>query len=147
MLRSEGLLLSLDRTEINDSFATEFGYERPPSTGQKFLWAHLTLENAGETEIDLPGPRHFSVLYAESEFKAIYGHRQGYPDYTELDTPIFPGQQVDGWLRFDIPVEAALKDLWFVFLPESNRVAVSPDSPDYPWSQDVATYVWLCAPP
>jgi hypothetical protein len=141
-----GLRLAADRTELTGSFTTEFGSQRLPSAGQKFLWAHLVLEAAGEAEIERPGAAHFSVLYAESEFKPIYGHRQGYPDYTDLDTSLFPGQKMDGWLRFDIPESARLPDLMVVFLPESLHVAVSPDSPGYPWSDRFATFVWLCAP-
>ena len=139
------LQVSMDQAEITDSFITEFGSQREPSAGQKFLWVHLTLENVGKNEIVLPAPENFSVLYAESEFKLIYGHRQGYMDYTDLGSSLFPGQKVDAWLRFDIPDTASLKDLWFVFLPISAQVGVSPSSPDYPYADNKPTYVWKCA--
>ena len=104
----------------------------------------MALKNVGESEIALPAPENFSVLYAESEFKPIYGHRQGYADYTDLASTLFLGQELNAWLRFDIPVAADLKDLWFVFLPESSQVGVSPSSPDYPYADNKPTYVWKC---
>ena len=138
------LQASMEQAEITDTFITEFGSQRTPSSGQKFLWVHVTLKNVGKSEIPLPAAEHFSVLYAESEFKPTYGHRQGYPDYADLGSTLFPGQELDAWLRFDIPVAAALKDLWFIFLPESSQVGVSPSSPNYPYAEHKPTYVWNC---
>jgi hypothetical protein len=140
-----GLQVSMDQAEITDSFINEFGSQRVPAAGQKFVWVHVTLENVGESEITLPVSENFSVLYAESEFKPIYGHRQGYADYTDLGTTIFPGQELDAWLRFDIPSTAELNDLRCVFLPESAQVGVSPSSPNYPYAENKPTYVWKCA--
>ena len=139
------LQVRMDQTEITDSFITEFGSQRIPSAGQKFLWIHVTLKNVGKSEIGLPAPEHFSVLYAESEFKPTYGHRQGYADYTTLGSTLFPGQELNAWLRFDIPINADLMDLWFVFLPGSAQVGVSPSSPNYPYADNKPTYVWKCA--
>ena len=136
----------MDQPEITDTFINEFGSQRVPPAGQKFLWIHLALENIGLEEILLPESENFSVLYAESEFKPIYGHRQGYADYTDLGTVLFPRQKLDAWLRFDIPAEADLRELWFVFLPTSAQVGVSPSSPYYPYSEDKPTYVWICEP-
>jgi hypothetical protein len=138
------LQVSMDQVEITDRFITEFGTQRLPSDGRKFLWVHVLLKNVGESEIVLPVPENFSVLYAESEFKPVYGHRQGYADYTDLVSTLFPSHELDAWLRFDIPNTADLKDLWFVFLPESAQVAVSPSSPNYPYSENKPTYVWNC---
>jgi hypothetical protein len=140
-----GLQVSMDQNEITDSFITEFDSQRVPSSDRKFLWVHVTLKNVGKSEIALPGSEHFSVLYAESEFKPTYGHRQGYADYTDLDSTLFLGQELDAWLRFDIPINADLMDLWFVFLPESAQVGVSPSSPNYPYADNKPTYVWKCA--
>jgi hypothetical protein len=53
---------------------------------------------------------------------------------------------MDAWLRFDIPVNAELKDLRFIFLPESSHVGVSFSSPNYPYVEDHPTYVWKCTP-
>lgn len=138
------LKVVLDQAEVTDRFVNEFGSQRVPSAGQKFLWAQVTLKNVGTNEILFPEPENFSVLYAESEFKPIYGHRQGYPDYADLDSTLFPEQEVDGWLRFDIPIAADLNDLWFVFLPTSAQVGVSPSSPNYPYAENKPTYVWQC---
>ncbi len=140
------LQVSMDQPEITDTFVNEFGSQRVPSAGQKFLWIHLVLENVGTEEILLPETENFSALYAESEFKPIYGHRREYTDYTDLGSILFPGQQLDAWLRFDIPAEAELSELWFVFLPTSAQVGVSPSSPHYPYSEDKPTYVWKCGP-
>src|SRR5688572_30094896 len=41
------LQVSMDRPEITDTFINEFGSQRVPSSGQKFLWIHLALENIG----------------------------------------------------------------------------------------------------
>jgi len=140
------LQVNMDQAEITDRFITEFGAQRVPTGDQKFLWVHIRLENVGEAEITLPDSENFSVLYAESEIKPIYGHRQGYADYTDLAPTLFPGQELDGWLRFDIPATADLKDLWFVFIPGSAQVAVSPSSPNYPYASNKPTYVWKVEP-
>jgi len=134
------------QAEITESFINEFGSQRMPSAGKTFLWVQVVLENVGNDEIALPEPEHFSALYAESEFKPIYGHRQGYTDYTTLSSTLFPNQKLDAWLRFDIPATAELKDLWFVFLPTSAQVGVLPSSPNYPYAEDKPTYVWRCVP-
>ena len=138
------LQVSMDLSEITDNFVNEFGSQRVPPADMKFLWIHVTLENVGTEEILLPESENFSVLYAESEFKPIYGHRQGYADYTDVGSTLFPGQKLDAWLRFDIPGEADLNELWFVFLPTSAQVGVSPSSPHYPYAENKPTYVWTC---
>jgi hypothetical protein len=138
------LQVSMDQAEITDSFLNEFGSQRIPSPGEKFLWIHVALENVGTDEVTLPESENFSALYAESEFKPIYGHRLDYADYTSLGSTLFPNQKLDAWLRFDIPDTAELKDLWFVFLPTSAQVGVSPSSPNYPYAENKPTYVWKC---
>ncbi|HET9907338.1 MAG TPA: DUF4352 domain-containing protein [Anaerolineales bacterium] len=140
------LRVSMDQPEITDTFINEFGSQRVPSAGQKFLWIHLTLENVGTEETLLPEPENFSVLYAESEIKPIYGHRQEYADYSDSGATLFPGQELDAWLRFDIPAAADLSELWFVFLPTSSQVGASPSSPNYPYAENKPTYVWKCEP-
>jgi hypothetical protein len=103
------------------------------------------LKNIGQVEHPLPAIEHFSALYGTSEFKPSYGHRQGNTDYTALKPVVYQGQQVDAWLRFDIPASAELKDLQFVFLPESLLVSTSFAPTDYPWA-DHPIYLWSCAP-
>jgi hypothetical protein len=138
----QDLQVKLDSAEITSSFITEFGTRRVPSAGQKFLWVRVHLENVGENEIVLPAAEHFSALYADSELKPTYGHRQDYVDYTALSSPLFPGQSVDAWLRFDIPETAEFKDLLFVFMPESVQVGVLPSSSDYPWGGEHPVFGW-----
>lgn len=138
------LQVSMDQVEVTDQFITEFGTQRLPTAGKKFLWVHVRFQNMGREEITLPVSENFSVLHAESEIKSIYGHRQGYADYTVLGSTLFPGQSLDGWLRFDIPATVELKDLWFVFVPGSAQVGVSPSSPNYPYATNKPTYVWKC---
>lgn len=140
----QDLKVIFDQAEITDSFINEFGSQRVPSADKKFLWIHVALENVGTDEVLLPESENFSVLYAESEFKPIYGHREEYVDYTDADATLFPGQEIDAWLRFDIPNTAELKDLLFVFLPTSAQVGVSPSSPNYPYAENKPTYVWKC---
>ena len=142
----QGLQVTMDQTEITDSFITEFDSRRLPSPSLKFLWVHVQLKNMGENQLDIPLPENFSMLYAALEFKPTYGHRKGYADYTALGPILFPNQEVNAWLRFDIPINAELKDLRFVFLPESSRVGTSFSSPDYPYSADHPAFVWNCAP-
>lgn len=142
----QDLRIRMASAEITTQFVTEFGSERKPSPGQKFLWVHIYLENTGKNEIKLPASEHFSVLYTNSEFKPTYGHRQDYPDYMALTTPLYPAQGIDTWLRFDIPAMAELENLRFVFLPESAQVGVRPSSPGYPWGGEHPVYVWECKP-
>ena len=140
----QGLRVTMDQAEITDSFITDFGSTRSPSPGDKFLWVHVFLKNVDSPELATPSSEHFSVLYAAAEFKPVYGHRKDYTDYTTLDSLLFPDQQVEAWLRFDIPIAAELKDLRFVFLPESSGVGVSFSSPNYPYAEDHPTFVWNC---
>ena len=138
------LEVSMDRLEITQDYVTDYGSSRLPTEGNKFLWVHLQLRNSGTVEQDVPASEHFSILYAAIELKPTYGHRADYTDYTTLGPVIFPDQESDGWLRFDIPATAELKDLRFVFLPESSQVGTSYNSPNYPYADDKPTYVWKC---
>jgi hypothetical protein len=106
---------------------------------------HIRLKNTGQVEMDVPLSEHFSILYAATELKPTYAHRAGYTDYTALGPLIFPDQQLDGWLRFDIPTAAQLSELRFVFIPESAQIGTSYSSPNYPYAPDKPTYVWKCA--
>jgi hypothetical protein len=140
------LQVRMNQAELTEDFVTEYGSTRIPVAGTKFMWAHIWLKNLGQKEIDMPSPEHFSVLYAAAEFKPTYGHHKDHADYMTLGTVIFPNQQVDAWLRFDVPSNAELKDLRFVFLPESSGVGASFSSPNYPYAEDHPTYVWNCGP-
>lgn len=141
----ENLQVTMDELDITQEYRTEFGSTRTPPSGSKFLWVHIRLTNIGATEIALPRLEHYSILYAATELKPTYGHRAGYTDYTSLDSMIFPDQQLDGWLRFDIPTAAELGELLFVFIPESAQIGTSYSSPNYPYAPDKPTYVWKLA--
>ncbi|HLO16794.1 MAG TPA: DUF4352 domain-containing protein [Anaerolineales bacterium] len=140
------LQVTMDQLEVTQDYVTDYGSTRIPPPGQKFLWVHVRLKNVGQIELDIPVSEHFSVLYAATELKPTYGHRKDYADYTALGPVIFPDQELDAWLRFDVPTTAELKDLHFVFLPESSEVGTSFSSPDYPYAKDKPTYVWICEP-
>lgn len=142
----QDLQVTLDQAEITEDFITEFGSTRNPSPGMKFMWAHVQLKNVGQIEIEIPNLENFSVLYAATELKPTYGYRQGYTEYSTLGPILFPDQQADGWIRFDIPTAAELQDLLCVFLPESAQIGTTFSSPNYPYSEDKPTYVWKCAP-
>jgi len=118
----EDLTVQIGGVEINDRYKTSFGPVRDSTPGLEFLWVQVLLENNGQAAIDLPGEDHFSVLHGGREYKPTYGHRDGYPDYTSLGGTVYPGSPLEGWLRFDIPEEAALDDIQFAFLPESTRI-------------------------
>jgi hypothetical protein len=136
----------MDQLEITQNYVTDFGSSRIPTQDNKFLWVHIRLKNTSQSQTDVPLAEHFSILYAATELKPTYGHRLNYADYTTLEPVIFPNQELDGWLRFDIPAAAALNDLRFVFLPESSHVGTSFSSPHYPYADDKPTFVWNCAP-
>jgi len=110
------------------------------------MWVHVQLRNVGQIEINTPLLENFSVLYAATELKPSYGHRGGYTEYSTLAPVLFPNDEADGWIRFDIPAAAELKDLRFVFLPISAQVGASYSSPNYPYSDDKPTYVWEVVP-
>ena len=141
----QSLQVTMGQVEITKDFITEYGTTRIPSTDMKFFWVHVQLKNVGEVEVELPHFENFSVLYAATELKPTYGHRQGYQEYSTLEPILFPDHEADAWLRFDIPAAAELTDLRFVFLPTSSQVGTSFSSPNYPYS-DKPTYVWKCAP-
>lgn len=140
------LQVTMDQLEVTQDYITDYGSSRIPTEGNKFLWVHIRLKNTGQIEMDVPLPEHFSILYAAVELKPTYGHRAEYVDYTTLGPKVFPNQELDGWLRFDIPAAAELKDLRFVFLPESSQVGASFASPNYPYANDKPTYLWKCVP-
>jgi hypothetical protein len=139
------LQVMMSEAEITTSYPTEYGSTREPPAGKKFLWIHITLKNIGQGERDLPAPEHFSVLNGTTEFKSTYGHRKDHADYMALNTSMAEGQDVDAWLRFDIPADAELKDLIFAFLPESSQVSFGFSSSDYSWA-DHPIYLWTCVP-
>ena len=145
MVIYDDLQVVMSQAEITTSYLTEYGSTREPPAGKKILWIHITLKNIGQAERDLPAPEHFSVLNGATEFKSTYGRRKDYADYMALTTGMVQGQAVDAWLRFDIPAALELKDVWFVFLPESSQVSVGFTSSDYPWG-DHPIYLWMCAP-
>jgi hypothetical protein len=142
----DDLQVTMEQLEITQDYVTDYGSTRSPSPGQNFLWVHIGLKNTGQIERDIPLSENYSVLYAGTELKPSYGHRQGYADYTALGSIIFPNQELKSWLRFEIPTAAGLNELRFVFLPESSQVGASYASPNYPYAEDKPTYVWNCEP-
>jgi hypothetical protein len=130
--------------EITTSYLNEYGSNREPSAGMEILWIHFSLKNIGLETLDLPEPEHFSALSSEAEYKSTYGHRLDHADYLALTTGLEPGQEVDAWLRFDVPAALELKDLMFVFMPESLQISVGFSSSAYPWG-DQPLYLWTCA--
>ena len=142
----DSLQVTMDQPEFTEVYETDFGSTRFPPTGGRFLWVHIGLKNTGQVETAIPAAENFSVLYASTELKPTYGHRQGYEDYTTLVQFIFPGQELDGWLRFDVPITAEFRDMLFVYLPESSQVGASYSSPNYPYADDKPTFVWDFVP-
>jgi hypothetical protein len=141
----EDLQMAMSGAEITTDYLTEYGSTREPPAGKRFLWIHIILQNIGQNERNLPAPEHFSALYGTTEFKPTYGHRKDYADYMALTAGMVQGQDVNAWLRFDIPAALELKDIWFAFLPESSQVSVGFSSSEYPWG-DHPIYLWMCAP-
>jgi hypothetical protein len=141
----EHLQMTMIQAEITTSYLTEFDSTREPPAGKTFLWIHIVIKNIGPQEQDLPEPEHFSVLNGTAEYKPIYGHRKDHMDYMALTTVMVQGQEMDAWLRFDIPAALELKDLQFAFLPESSQVSLAFSPSVYPWG-DHPIYLWACAP-
>jgi hypothetical protein len=145
MVVYDNLQVLMSEADVTTSFVTEYGSNREPPAGKKFIWIHVLLKNIGQDERNLPAPEHFSVLDGTTEFKATYGHRKDHTDYMDLTIGMVQGQEVNAWLRFDIPVGLELMDLTFAFLPESSQVSVGFSSSDYSWA-DHPIYLWNCAP-
>lgn len=139
------LQVTMDQAELTASYVTEYGSSREPTGNKKFLWIHIILKNISQKEQNLPAEEHFSALYDTTEFKPTYGHRKDYMDYTALNTVINQGEELNAWLRFDVPAGAELKDLTFAFLPESTQVSLGFSSSAYSWA-DHPIYLWTCAP-
>ncbi|MBI5353303.1 MAG: DUF4352 domain-containing protein [Chloroflexi bacterium] len=139
------LQVTMDQSEVTASYITEYGSSRDPSADSKFLWVHIILKNISQQEQDLPAVEHFSALFDTTEFKPSYGHRKDHTDYTSLNTVINQGEEMDAWLRFDVPANAELKDLTFAFLPESTQISFGFSSNDYSWA-DHPIFLWMCAP-
>ena len=142
----DDLQVTLDQLEITNEYLTDFGSTRSAPAGKKLLWVHIRLTNTSQVEMDIPILEHYSILYAAVEIKPIYGHRNGYAEYSALGSTIFPDQELDGWLRFDIPDTAVLSEMLFVFIPESAQIGASYSSPSYPYAADRPTYVWNLEP-
>ena len=138
----DNLQVTMEQIEITQEYVNKFGSVRNPPAGKKILWVHIRMKNTGSIEMNVPILENYSILYAAAEIKPIYGHRQGYAEYTTLGSTIFPGQELDGWLRFDIPATAELREMLFVFLPESAQIGTSYASPNFPYAEDKPTYVW-----
>ena len=141
----DNLQVMMKEAEITSSYLTEYGPEREPPAGKNIVWIHILLKNISQGERTLPATEHFSVLHGTTEFKATYGHRKDHTDYTSLNASMAQEQEVDVWLRFDIPATAELQDMWFAFLPESSQVSLGFSSSDYFWA-DHPIYLWNCAP-
>ena len=130
---------------VTSSVSHTIGFPGDADVGSSGI-AVAVAAGAGQVEMDVPLLENFSILYAAVELKPTYGHCAEYTDYSVLDPVIFPDQELDGWLRFDIPVAAELIDLRLVFIPESAQVGVSYNSPNYPYAQGKPTYVWKLVP-
>jgi hypothetical protein len=145
MIVYDDLQVVLSEAEITSNYLTEYGTEREPPAGKYIIWVRILLKNIGQDQQTLPDAEHFSVLHGTAEFKSTYGHRKDHADYMALTPTLIQGQEVDAWLRFDIPAEAELQDLTFAFLPESSQVSFGFSSNDYSWA-DHPIYLWNCAP-
>ena len=145
MIVHDDLQVVMEEAEITSSFITEYGTTREPPPGKNIIWIHVLLKNISQREKSLPEPEHFSVLNKSTEFKSTYGHRRDHTDYMSLAPILAKGQEVDAWLRFDIPVAMDLNQFLFAFLPDSSQVSIIVPSSGSAWA-DHPTYLWTCAP-
>lgn len=139
------LRVTMTQAEFTSDYETEYGSRRAPPVGAKFLWIAVQFENISPNEQKLPATEHFILIKGAVEFKPTYGHRKGYPDYTSLNPGLYPGHKTEAWLRFDLPMDADLAELQFVFLPESVQVSSSFPVSGYTWA-DHPMFSWQCAP-
>ena len=145
MIIHVNLQVTMKEAEITSSFITEYGTTREPPPGKNIIWINVLLKNIGQREQTLPESEHFSVLNTSTEFKPTYGHRKDHTDYMTLTPILAQGQEVDAWLRFDVPASMDLHEFMFAFLPDSSQVSIDLSSKDYFWA-DHPTYIWTCAP-
>lgn len=145
MIVHDDLQVTMKEAEITSSFITEYGTTREPPPGKNIIWVNVLFKNIGQSEQTLPDAEHFSVLNSSTEFKPTYGHRKDHTDYMTLTPILTQGQEVDAWLRFDIPDAMDLEQFMFAFLPESSQVSIVSSSSGSSWV-DHPTYLWMCAP-
>jgi hypothetical protein len=145
MIIYKDLQVVMKEAEITSSFITEYGTTREPPPGKNIIWVHILLKNVSQLEQTLPEPEHFSVLDNTTEFKPTYGHRKDHTDYMALTSVLAQGQEVDAWLRFDIPEAMKLQQFMFAFLPESSQVSIVSSSSGSSWAEH-PTYLWMYAP-
>jgi len=145
MIIYKDLQVVMKETEITSTFITEYGTTREPPPGKNIIWVHILFKNIGQHEQTLPEAEHFSVLNNTTEFKATYGHRKDHTDYMALTLTLAQGQEVDAWLRFDIPLVVDVNQFLFAFLPESSQVSIIVPSSGSAWTNH-PTYLWTCAP-
>jgi hypothetical protein len=145
MIIYKDLQVVMKETEITSTFITEYGTTREPPPGKNIIWVRILLKNIGQHEQSLPEVEHFSVLNNTTEFKATYGHRKDHTDYMALTLTLAQGQEVDAWLRFDIPLAMDVNQFLFAFLPESSQVSIIVPSSGSAWTNH-PTYLWTCAP-
>jgi hypothetical protein len=137
------LRLTMNQAEITSDYETEYGTRREPTQGGKFLWVEIQLENISTSAQNLPDVDHFSAVFGTSEFKPAYGHRKDHADYVALDPVLYQGRKVQAWFRFDIPSEPTLKDLQFVYLPDSLQVTFSDPQDGLDWANH-PQFFWRC---
>lgn len=145
MIVHDELQVVMEEAEITPVYITEYGTTREPPPGKNFIWIHVLLKNIGQREKALPVSEHFSVLNTSTEFKPTYGHRKDHMDYMILTPILAQGQEVDAWLRFDIPAAMDLKQFMFAFLPDSSQVSIIVPSSGSSWA-DHPIYLWTCLP-
>jgi hypothetical protein len=145
MIIHDNLQVTMKNAEITSTFITEYGTTREPPPGKNIIWVNVLLKNIGQRDQTLPESEHFSVLSTSTEYKPTYGHRKDHTDYMTLTPILAQGQEVDAWLRFDIPAAMDLHEFVFAFLPDSSQVSIDLSFKDYFWA-DHPTYIWACAP-
>jgi len=127
--------------EFTTRYTDQFNTVRDAPTSIKFLWIQIGLKNIATAAHPVPTPEHFSLLYFQTEIKSsAYARRKDFLDYTTLSGKINPNQEIKAWLRFDVPVNAEAPSLWFVYLPQSSRVAFLP--PNSPAWGEHPEYLW-----
>lgn len=139
---NQEITVLVDKLEVSGPYTTDFNTRRDPPVGKKIAWVHIQIINPGESTLKTPGAEHFSILYGGNEIKSTYGHRQDYPEFTDLSANLFPGQALTGWLRFDIPTEATLENITLSFYPNNKHLPALTNGDASVWA-DQPIYIWV----
>jgi hypothetical protein len=104
--------------EITNEYTSQGGEVITPSSGATFLWVLVTVENTGDNAAD---PSFIFELYyrGEKTDDKTFGHVDNDPiNYPSFRSEkLFPNQQIEGWIMFEVPEAINLPNAYFLVRP------------------------------